>query len=480
MAFSKAPSQDTYQSQELKLIEALGTRTNSLAKDPILVNGFYEIVSNKMTKDETYRAVKRDGCSAFSYIPESANIRGMHYWEDENKLFIAYDIYVDIVNVATGVRTSHLGFFEAGTGPVSFTEFYFDNGDVLVICGDGLRLWSVNKAEAYVQTTDPDLPTPFIPSLVFLDGYLFLVKAGTSDIYNSDLNSTLNWTPGNFLTAEMLPDTVKGISRLNNYLIAFGTSSIEYFFDAGNPSGSPLQRNDTPVKQIGFLGGYAAYGNKIFIVGQYANTTPELYVLEDFKVDEVNLPQLRRFMGESVTYSAAIVTNGGHDFYVLSFGNETFALDLETKLWTIWKFQLDSNFPITYSALIKNTASFSSIVSVTGKANLFQFLPTVYQDNAQNFDFEGILDRNYFNTQRKKYMSRLIVAGDRVNSTLAINYTDDDYQTFSAERTVSLNQDRPTLTRLGSFFSRAFRFRHRDNTPCRLFMFELDYNIGGR
>jgi len=480
MAFSKAPSQDTYQSQELKLIEAFAARTNSLEKDPILVNGFYELISNKSTKDESYRAVKRDGCAAFSYVPESANIRGMYFWEDQNKLYVAYDTYVDVVTATTGTRTAHLNLFAAGTGPVAFTEFYYDNGSTKIVVGDGAKLFTIDSSDVSVQSTDPDLPSSFIPSLVFLDGYLFLIKSGTSDIYNSTLNDPLAWVSGDFITAEMIPDTLLGISRLNNYLIAFGSASVEYFFDAGNASGSPLQRNDTPVKHIGFLGGYATHGNKVFFVGQYANTTPMLFVLEDFKVDEVNLPQLRRFMDQDITYSAAIVTNGGHDFYVVSFGEESFALDLDTKLWAIWKFQTEDNFPITYSALVKNTGSYSSVVAVSGKANLYQFSTSVYQDAATNFNFEGVLSKNYFNTHRQKFMSRLFVLADKVDTSLNISYTDDDYENYSTERSVSLNTTRPVLHQLGSFYSRAFKFRQTDNKPCRLFFFEVDFNIGGR
>lgn len=479
MAFSKAPSQDTYQSKELKLIEAMGARTNSLEKDPILINGFYELLSNKTTKDEGYRAVKRDGCSIFSYVPESANIRGMFYLEDKDKLYVAYDTYVDIIIVSTGVRTHHLNIFAAGTGTVYFTDFYTTAGLVFIIVGDGIKLFSI---EATTDTLAESLthPSPYIPSFVYLDGYLFLVKAGTADIYNSNLDNAGGWTPGDFISAEMIPDTLVGLSRLNNYLIAFGTASVEYFFDAGNASGSPLQRNDTPVKQIGFLGGYATHGNKVFFVGQYANTTPELFVLEDFKVDEVNLPQIRRFMDQSLTFTGAIVTNGGHDFYVVSFGGESFALDLDTKLWSVWKFQLEDSFPITNSVLIKTSSSYASLVSVTGKANLFQFNRNTYQDNLVNYDFEGVIERNYFDTHRKKFMSRMFVLADKVDTTLNISYSDDDYQTYSTERPVSLNIPRPVLHQLGEFYSRAFKFRQRDNQPCRLFFFEVDFNIGGR
>ena len=73
--------------------------------------------------------------------------------------------------------------------------------------------------------------------LIFLlwsifNGYTFVVKVGSADIYNSNNDNPMAWTAGDYISTEMLPDTVIRIGKLNNYLIAFGSASIEYFWDA--------------------------------------------------------------------------------------------------------------------------------------------------------------------------------------------------------------------------------------------------------
>jgi len=68
-------------------------------------------------------------------------------------------------------------------------------------------------------------PSPHVPAPVFMDGFLFLAKAGTQDVYNSNLDDPLNWTPGDFFTAEMYPDRIVSLSKNNNYLYAIGTNS---------------------------------------------------------------------------------------------------------------------------------------------------------------------------------------------------------------------------------------------------------------
>lgn len=479
MAFTKAPSQSTYQNKDLKLIWAMSNREGSLSKDPLLLNGFYDIIKDKSSKDEEYYVTKRDGCSLYPWESPDTNIRGIYYWEDEDKLYVAYEDKITIITASNGIGEIEIAPFSTTEGEVSFTEFYYEDGSSKVVVGDGTTLITLDSSNTVVTCTDPDLPS-FIPNLLFLDGYLFLVKTGTSDIYNSDLNDPLAWTPGDFISAEMLPDTVIRISRLNNYLVVFGSSSVEYFFDAGNASGSPLQRNDTPVKQIGFLGGFATHGNKLIFVGQYANNTPEIFLLEDFKMEKITLAPLRRLIQQSNEFSASVVSNGGHDFYILSSNGETYVLDLETRLWTAWAFKQTSSFSINFSVSVFLSSGYCSLFTLVGDSKLYFFAPTVYRDDETAFTFSGITQRMSHDTLNRKFMSRLCVYADKTEGDLEISWTDDDYQTFSTPREVSLNKNRPSIYRLGSFFSRAFKFSFTENQPCRIMNMEVSFNIGAR
>ncbi len=426
--------------------------------------------------------MKRDGTVLYYTLP-SVVIRGMYFWEDQNKLFVAYDDKIAILTASTGVLITTVTPWITTTGEIGFTEFNYDTGIVNLVVSDGSRLITIDTTNTVVTGADPDMPSPHNPNVVFLDGYLFMIKTGTSDIYNSDVNDPLAYTSGDFISVEMLPDQLIRISRLNNYIVALGSASIEYFYDAANATGSPLNRNDTPVKQVGYLGGLAKMSNKIFFIGQTTETSPQVYMLEDFKIEDVDTPPIRRYNQPYTTYGGSIVSMTGHDFYVINVGTISYMMDLETKIWTRLSFKSGTTFPISYSVNVPVSGVGNvSIVAQTGLAALYYFNPSIYQDGGINFDVVCLTANETFDSLHVKMMSRIIVYGDKPSATtnLTLQTTDDDYQTYSTARTVDLYLESPTLTRWGRFKRRAFKLTYSDNFPLRLHHLEVDYNIGNR
>jgi hypothetical protein len=483
MPFSKAPSQSTYQTKDLRTAWALRNRDTSVTTDTIALNGFFDIVKEKALEDKDLHFVKRDGVTKITYSLPSGPARGAYYWEDEDKLFVAYDAHIAVIQGATGAFISTLSsVFATTSGDVGFSEFLYDTGTTKVVATDGTKIVTIDSANTVVAGTSPDQPASFDPFITFIDGYLFLTKSSTSDIYNSNLNDPLLYTAGDFISAEMVPDELRRIGRLNNYIVAFGTASIEYFYDAANASGSPLNRVDTPVKNIGFLGGLVAHKNKMYFVGQTDNTTPEVFVLEDWKIDSLDNPPLRRVNQPNNEYHGAIVTNGGHDFYVLTSGGVTYWMDLETNVWTRLGFQSTEKFDIREAFNISRTTegNVSVLIPASG-TDLYYFNPNVYQDDLVNFLVVVQTYKQTFDTFHRKFMSRLMAVADKASAgTINVSWTDDDYQTFTTPRTMDLTITRPTLHRMGEFVERAFKVTMLDNKRLKLHHFEVDFNIGNR
>jgi len=483
LAFNKAPSQSTYQTKDVELIMAMDNRDAAGTKDVIALNGFYDIVQDKATKTNKYVFMKREGLIAYPFESPSAVIRGIFYWEEENKYFVAYDNKIAIVTASTGALVTTVTPFITTTGEVGWTEFYFASGDVKIVACDGSRIITIDSSNVVVNSTSPDLPTPMKPNVVYLDGYLFVIKDGTSDIYNSNLDNPLLYTAGDFITAEMLPDTLVRISRLNNYLVAFGTASIEYFFDAANASGSPLNRNDTPLKQVGYLGGLAAHDNAIYFVGQAANTEPQVMKVEDFRLEMIGSPPLRRYLEPNTAFEGCIISQNGHNFYVLKVGLITYCMDMDTGIWTRMAFKQTSVFQSKFAQnMVINGVGNSSIVVLEGDTKMYYFSPNIYQDDGVNFTVTVQTEKQMFDTMHEKYMSRVLVVADRPpsNANLLISFTDDDYQTYSTPRSVNLNQEAPILHRWGRFRRRAFKLDFTENAPHRVEKLEVDFNIGSR
>lgn len=484
MAYDKTPAQSTYQTKVIKLINQWETRNTTGTKDNDTVNCFFELVKNKSSQDNEYYVTSRDGTVLYPYTTFSTNIRGMYYWEDQDKLFVAFDQSIDIVRGSTGIHLATITpGFAAGTTDVGFTEFNYDTGAVKVVVTNGTVLGTIDSANTFVAGADVDMPVPHLPYPIFLDGYLFIAKSGTADIYNSDLNDPLLYTAGSFISAEMLPDNLVRIERLNNYLVAFGTASIEYFWDAAVATGSPLQRNDTPIKLIGYIGGLARLANKLFFVGNTQTTAPELFMLEDFKIESLGVPPLRRYLEPFSSSTGTTLSFGGHDFYVLNVGSLTYIVDIETKLWTRLSYKQTGSFPIKFAVTIPFTGyGNTSLIVQTGSASLSTFRGDVFLDDGVDFTPTLVTDNEMFESYRKKFGARLSVIADRPtnSSYVTVYWSDDDFQTFSAGRQILLNQSYPHLDALGSFRRRAHKIIHTGNARFRVQRLELDLNMGNR
>ena len=483
MAFSKAPSQSTYQTKELKAAWAMHNRDAAGTKDTIALNGFFDLIQDRATGDKDIHFVKRDGTSLFEYTLPSGPARGAFYWEDQDKLFVAYSNDVAVITGSTGVLVTTLtDVFTSTTGDVGFVEYLYDTGTTKIVAADGTRLVTIDSSNVVVTGADVDQPSGFEPHVMFLDGYLFLVKSGTSDIYNSDLNDPLAFTAGSFISAEMVGDKLLRIARLNNYIIALGTASIEFFYDAAVETASPLKRVDTPIKNVGYLGGLVTHLNKLYFVGQTQNTSPEVYVLEDWKMESLDNPPLRRYIQPHTSFHGAVVSNGGHDFYVLSVGTITYWMDLETKVWTRLAFQNTGVFAMRDAMVVPRAdVGNVSVLIPTSGTTLYFFNPLVYRDVTTNFTATVLTYKTIFDSFRLKYMSRLMVVADRASAgSLEVSWSDDDYQTYSGVRIIDLASRRPRIHRMGDFTERAFRFTSTSNNPLKLHHFEVDYNIGNR
>ena len=82
-------------------------------------------------------------------------------------------------------------------------------------------------------------------------------------------------------------------------------------------------------------------------------------------------------------------------------------------------------------------------------------------------------------TLNNKTCKRFELYGDEQTSsaTVDIQYSDDNYKTFSTARTVDM-QYRSWLTGLGKYRRRAWKCTHTANTPLRLEGFEEEFQEG--
>jgi hypothetical protein len=329
------------------------------------------------------------------------------------------------------------------------------------------------------------LPTPHVPTPVFIDGYIALAK--NSDVYTCVVDEPSEWSSSDYLSAEIFPDAIKSLARQNNQIAVFGAHSTEFFYDAANASGSPFTRNDSTVLQMGIAAPYAIYQNERFLIfiAQSDAGGRAVWQVEGFQPKRISDEFIDRCLNAEVDITDARgygIRTMGHLFYVVNLptSNRTFVYDVDEKLWHEWS---DNNsgshvvFGCNYGTDVNEGYPY-----VLHKSNgiLYKMKPDVYQDNAVNILVEIVTNRYDMDTIKRKFMSNARIVGDRYSAanTVSLSWTDDDYQTWSNVKSIVLNDDFPNFARLGCFRRRAFRIQHASNYPLRMESLEVTFQEG--
>ena len=239
------------------------------------------------------------------------------------------------------------------TGEVGFTEHVNSVGAVTLIMLDGIKGYvftNPTTAPTPIPTTG-SFPTPHIPTPIFIDGYVFIAKDNSQDIYNCDLDDPLLWSPGSYTSAEMYPDKITCLSKNNNYLYAIGNNSVEYFYDAGNASGSPLQRHQSAVQQFGTVAPATVVPTdiEVVMVGETANGGHTVWAIEGFKGKEIGNPAIRSILrAEGANLANArghVVRVASQKLYIITLTNVTIVYSFDTGMWYEWTSGINGTIP---------------------------------------------------------------------------------------------------------------------------------------
>lgn len=208
----------------------------------------------------------------------------------------------DVIMISsTGTVTEDVARMNAVAYSAYFTEYRVDTTHYVVALTNDL---SVNSSlrfynpqtGAHVSSTS--LASVGYHSAVFMDGYIFFAGQNTQRIYNTTLGTptTANEST-DFLDAETFSDTIVALAVHHNHVVAFGTRSIEFFYNAANEVGSPLQRQAAYSAQIGMYHlGFSnieyqrplCIGDDIYFLGGQNNTMLGLYRIRNFKIEKVS------------------------------------------------------------------------------------------------------------------------------------------------------------------------------------------------
>lgn len=469
----------SYQSARVPLVGNHTNRLASEAKDQVFYNVIPESMENKITGTKKIWLNKRGGIKAnLTVLGGGGAGRGIFYWPETGKVY-------SVIGTKVYANSTEIYTLTTSTGTCWFSEF--KGTSHLLVLGDGTDLVSITTSDVATDISDADVPAgPITP--VFFDSYIFVIKSGTPEIYNSNVDDPTAWTPGDFLSAEQYADDLVALIRHVNYVVGFGQHSVEFFFDAENASGSPLQRNESVSLKAGLAArdSIAQIDRRIFFIGQTTTGEPSVWQFEGLMPTEISNEMVCKILsneGSSLSSAKAyVITHKGHTMYVVNLTSRTIVYDCDEKMWFDWSYNNAGThiaMPFNY---VTEGANNKILMLHSTDGRVYELDSATHQDEYSGGTVAIFVDvrtdRVDFDTDAYKHQAKFSLICDKQSSgTVVVDWTDDDYTTWNTSRTLDLTTSRTYTKAGGSFRRRAFRLRHTANAPFRAESFELDYQV---
>lgn len=359
----------------------------------------------------------------------------------------------------------------------SFAETFVGTQATLLMASSDSTAWYYDTAVGVsTKITDGDFPGNAGSTLA--GG--FAVMAGFSCIMTTDgklwasnLDSVTGWTANNFDSTNVYPDLGIGAVRFKNFIMAFGSESVEFWQNAGL-SPFPLARAKPMTLKVGCVHArtITTISDNVFWCG----STPQggLSIFQyDGSISRISTPQIdsNMILAGSTNISLSSIRIQGYSFILVKAGTTTYAYCIEEKFWHEW----NSTTPLWTSCVgvsiggtLVNYAV--SNVSTSGKVYTQNQASLVFTDDSIAYTATIQTSRRNEGTNRWKFYDYIAVIGDTEasTSTLTVSYSDDDFENFTVAGTVDMADGGGRIFRLGRSRDRAWKFTHSAATPLRL------------
>lgn len=465
-----------YHTQRFSFIGSPQQRNGSFLQDQRFLNMYPELIKSPISDGKKYYLKKRPGVATNFNLP-AGNAQGIFYWQNNNQLYTA-------VNGILYAQTTPVIVLSGPTAQVGICEYRDDSRDLLFVC-DGTHAWLISPTNTVSTVTDPNFPSPHLADPIFLDGYIFLAAANSQTIHNSALQDPTTWPTDGFIDAEMYPDNVIALTKAQNYIVAVGGQSVEFFYDNANATGSPLQRNAPAVAQFGCPAPNSVNQTEkeVILIGETQGGGRTIWVIDGFQPTEIANEPIREALDQEGTFissaTANTVQSAGHKWYILNlYGvNRTFVYDFEEQMWHEWSSTTGQNvFNWKFGT---DSSQGNSIWIHVNNGTVGNLLPTVFTDvDTGVINCQVTTAKIDFDTIKRKRFYRLSLITDAPNGDanvpMTVQWSDDDYNNYNAGVVLNVNASYPTLTQLGYSRRRAFRFTFQQPFPLRMEAFEVD------
>jgi len=268
----------------------------------------------------------------------------------------------------------------AGTGPVSLA----DNGTQLFIAANGPSYIYNNTTNAFGQITDPDFPGAV--TVAYLDGYFVFNQPNSQLLWITQLLDGTSIDPLDFASTEGSPDGLVAVVANFREVWAFGTNSIEVWYDSG-ATDFPLQRIQGAFNELGCAAPYsiAKMDNGLFWLGRDRRGQGIVYRANGYTGVRISTHAVEWQIQQYADLSDAIAytyQQDGHSFYVLVFpsANTTWVYDAATQAWHERAGFSDGNFT-RHRSNCQMAFNNNIVVGDFENGNIYAFDLDDYSDN---------------------------------------------------------------------------------------------------
>lgn len=280
-------------------------------------NGMIE--KHTENSEEHSYVTQRPGFDVFTDASDTvadAKGRGIYYWNTKSARYFVNDdvIYKNSYSLVIGSITS--GFRKG---------LFLEVGSYLVFLDhENNEGWTINSSDVLAQISDLDFPTTLAGGGAVLNSYVFVMDSDGT-IYHSDSSNPTAWTATNVIDAAREPDGGIYLTKHHDHIVAIGTSTIEFFYDAGNPNGSVLGRRQDISYNIGAVSEDGVWydGDDIFFLGRKPRGDIGVYRLSKFQLAKISTNELDAFLTENITknnisFTASGFSSRDHMFFILT------------------------------------------------------------------------------------------------------------------------------------------------------------------
>jgi len=453
----------------------VGQSTSSTNKDQRFLNCFTETIVDTISNTKRVYCVKRPGFGT-SNTPASGSIgTAIFIWTGEGAN------PPSVISAFGGTdSTIYKGITSLGaiTGKAtSISETFVSTTATLTVPSSDSTAWYYDAVVATMtKISDGQFPgnngLTLAGGFAHMDGYACIMDT-TGDLWASDLNSVTAWTATSYKSMNSYPDRGIGCIRNKNLIMAFGTESVQFLYNAGLTP-FPFDVIPSMTMKIGAVAADAI--TQIADTVYWAGSTPQggMSIFQyDGGIARISTPDIDNILirGGTTNLSMTTIRFYGRSFVLVNSGTTTLAYCVEEKMWAEWS----STTPLWYKcAGVSTGATFVSYavhnVQTSGKVYVMNPAFHVYTDDSVAYTARAQMAPMDLGTNRLKFWDELDIIADKETdaSSLSISYSDDDYQNYTTYGTVDLSTQNPRAHRLGASRRRCWVLTHAAATPMRI------------